>query len=64
MRVKEMDELVLVWVEYAKCRDSKLTQDAIEFKRRIRKYVEKLPALKEITKQVFGVEVENKKKEP
>ena len=48
MKVSEMDELVFLWTEYGKYRDSKLTLDAIELKNRLRKFVKSLPTFQEL----------------
>lgn len=42
-----MDELVFLWKEYAKEKDSKLTRDAIELKQKLREFIRSLPSFEE-----------------
>jgi hypothetical protein len=47
MKVREMDELVFLWEEYAKASDMKLTEGAQDLKYRVREFVKSLPTFKE-----------------
>ena len=40
-----MDELVFLWEEYVKEKDSKLTKGAIKLKQQVREFVNSLPTL-------------------
>ena len=45
MKDEKMDELVFLWEEYGKEKDSKLTKGAIELKQQVREFVKSLPTL-------------------
>ncbi len=45
MKFKDMDELVFLWQEYGKEKDSKLTKGAIKLKQQVREFVKSLPTL-------------------
>ncbi len=47
MKGSDMDELIFVWEEYGKEKDSKLTKNAIELKRKVRSFVRNLPTFDE-----------------
>lgn len=47
MKVKDMDELVFLWKEYAKAHDKDLTEGAQVLKQQVRKFVQSLPTFHE-----------------
>jgi len=48
MKFLEMEELIFLWEEYVKEKDSKLTKGAIGLKRQVREFVKSLPTFKEV----------------
>ena len=43
MKFEDMDELVFLWEEYGREKNSNLTKDAIELKRQVKEFVKSLP---------------------
>jgi len=48
MNYEDMDELVFLWKEYGKEKNSKLTKGAIKLKQQVRAFVKSLPTFKEV----------------